>query len=515
MAGAMICFAAFFAPHTAHAQASAYLPLDDNAYPILDALIARGRLWSLSALDRPYRVGDIKRALAADTAPASRSVRGLEREVAAALVKYDPSAAPGVSPDSEALRIAITPYVFATQQTSGVRDLMHADSTSNFRPGAGAVGIVQMDNLVVGARAEEDTRLKDDPQYLGEKNRWYVGRMQDAYIDGQFKYAELFAGRLQRNWGPSQTSGLLLGDAAYSYDHVYVKLGVPTLNLSGLVTRLDNGFQTDGSAVDTANRYLGVHRLAVHLGQFEASWSESVVYGGSNESLRPAYMNPVTPFILSEVSDNNPGNILEAADASWRTPFGQFSGQFLLDDVSKNKCGVTCQKPNSYGYTAQLEGVPFFGDQRLYGWYTRVANLTYRNEQWYESYTYQDVGLGAGYSDYDELRGGLDLLLPFGIPLRAYAAYQRQGEGSYLEPHPLPAQYDTTAQFLQGIVQNTTRLAISGSGLIGRFIRLSGDVGVNHVVNSQHVAGAKVTSFVGRVQVTIDSPWIIAGALHP
>jgi len=515
LVGSVLCLLALLTPRLARAQASAFLPVDDNAYTYLDALIARGRLWRLSALERPYRVGDIKRALSADTAPASTAIRRLERQLAAALVKYDASDVPGVKPDEDALRIAVTPYVFLTQQTSGVRDLMHADSTSHVRPGVGGVAIVQMGNLVVGARADEDTRLKDDPQYLGQKNRWYVGRMEDAYIDGQYTYAELFVGRMGRNWGPSQSTGLLIGDYVYTYDQAYMKLGVPALNLSGMVTRLDDGFLTTGSTVDTAERYLGVHKLATHLGTFEASFSESVVYGGTGQGFRPAYMNPVTPFILSEVSDNNPGNILEAVDGSWRSPFGQFAGQFLLDDVSKDKCVPNCQKPNSYGYTLQAEGVPLFGDQRLYGSYTRVANLTYRNETWYDTYTYQDVSLGAGYSDYDELRGGLDLLLPFGLPLRVYGAYQRQGEGNYLEPHPLPAQYDSTAQFLQGIVQRTTRAAVSGSAMLGRFVRITGDMGVNHVVNSQHVTGATVTSFVGRVQVTIDSPWLLAAGLRP
>jgi hypothetical protein len=461
-------------------------------------------------------VGAIKRAIAADTTNASAGVRRLERRLAQALVKYDAAgaAADTARPDSDGMHIVVTPYVFATAQTSGVRDLMHADSTSHTRPGFGAIGIVQMGSLVVGTRADEDTRLKDDPQYLGQKNRWYVGRMEDAYIDGQFKYAELFAGRLGRNWGPSQLDGLLIGNYAYSYDHAYVKLGVPALNLSGMVTRLDDGFQTNGTVVDTARRYLGVHKLATQLGRFEASVSEAVVYGGVGEGFRPAYINPVTPFILSEVSDNNPGNILESVETSWRSNLGQLSGQFLLDDVSKNSCGLPCQKPNSYGYTLQAEGLPLFGDQRMYAFYTRVANLTYRNEAWYDTYTYQDVSLGRGYSDYDELRGGLDILSSFGVPLRAYVAYQRQGEGSYLLPHPTPAQYPSTAQFLQGVVQQTTRAAISGTATLCRFIQMNGDVGVNRVINSQNVVGAKVTSFVGRFQVLIESPWFLRGTLH-
>jgi hypothetical protein len=513
--GSLLLSLTFLIAGQGMAQNSAFLPVDDNAYNYLDALISRGRLWQLSALERPYRIGAVKSAIASDTAAASSGVQRLKRQLSQSLLKYDASGLSDSTLDSKAMHVAITPYLFATAQTSGVRDLMHADSTNHVRPGFGAVGVVQMGSLLVGVRAQEDSRLKDDPQYLGQKNRWYVGRMEDAYIDGQFKYAELFAGRLGRNWGPSQLDGLLLGHTAYTYDHLYVKLGVPALNLSGVVTRLDDGFQSNGTSIDTARRYLGMHKLATQLGRFEASVSEAVVYGGVGEGIRPAYANPVTPFILSEVSDNNPGNIMESVEASWRSNIGQLSGQFLLDDVSKNSCGISCQKPNSYGYTVQAEGLPLLGDQRLYAWYTRVANLTYRNEAWYDSYTYQSVALGQGYSDYDEMRAGLDILPWFGVPLRAYVAYQRQGEGNYLQPHPTPGQYATTAQFLQGVVQQTTRVALSGTTTMLRFIQVSGDLGMNSVVNSQHIVGARTTSFVGRFQLLIESPWFLGGAFHP
>ncbi len=504
-----------FAPHLAGAQSSAFVPLDDAAYGYIDALVARGRLWRLAALERPYRVGDVLRALTSDTVASSPAVRRLAAAAVAAVAKYDVSNVPGATADEDALRIAVTPYLFATEETSGIRDLMRADSTRHLRPGFGGVGIVNMGALVVAARAVEDTRLKDDPEYLGQKNRWYVGRMQDAYIDGQFRYAELFAGRLGRNWGPSQLDGLLIGHYAYSYDHLYVKLGVPALTLSGVVTRLDDAVQSGGTTSDVARRYLGAHKLATHLGRFEASISEAVVYGGVGEGLRPAYANVVTPFILSEVSDNNPGNILYGTDMSWRSSVGQFAGQFLLDDVAKNSCGLSCQKPNSYGYTLQAEGVPLWRYQRLYASYTRVANLTYRNETWYDVYTYQTVGLGRGYSDYDELRGGVDLLAPVGIPLRVYAAYRRQGEGDYREPHPTPDQYANTAQFLQGVVQRTARAAVSGTAMAGRFVQLTGDLGVNRVLDAQHIPGARTTSFVGRLQLSIDSPWRLTAALRP
>jgi hypothetical protein len=339
--------------------------------------------------------------------------------------------------------------------------------------------------------------------------------MEDAYTSLQFKYGELFLGRLGRNWGPPQFDGLLLGHYAYTYDHLYAKIGVPSFHLSTVVTRLDDAVRTSAGVTDTARRYLSVHQLDARLGPLEAAVSEAVIYGGKTENFRANFVNPVTPYILSQVLEKAPGNDLFAVDLSYRSPFGNFSGQGMLDDFIKNHCSPNCTKPNSFGFTLAADGVPLVADQRLFAAYTMVSNLAYRNEEWYDSYMSDSVGIGRGYSDYDEARLGLDLIAVPGVPLRPYLAYRRQGEGDYRLPHPAVADYGTTKQFLQGVVEHTTRVGVSGAGSIARFIQITGDLGFNHVTNAQHVTGVTQSTFEGRVQVTIESPWRLAHAFSP
>ena len=50
-------------PLAAGAQGSPVLPLDDVSYVYLDALMARGQLRGLSALERPYTVAAVRAAL--------------------------------------------------------------------------------------------------------------------------------------------------------------------------------------------------------------------------------------------------------------------------------------------------------------------------------------------------------------------------------------------------------------------------------------------------------------------
>src|ERR1700730_3546614 len=64
---ATACLAA--TPSSAHAQASAYVPLDDIAYNYVDALMARGLFHELSTLERPYTERALRVAI--DSARAS------------------------------------------------------------------------------------------------------------------------------------------------------------------------------------------------------------------------------------------------------------------------------------------------------------------------------------------------------------------------------------------------------------------------------------------------------------
>jgi len=512
VASVVVSIGAVATQASAQTPASAYVPLDDNAYVYANALIARGRLRALSQLERPYRVSEFKLAMARDSG-GSEAIQSLYRRLNEALVRYDVS---DIAPDSAVMRFVVTPYLVATAQTSGQRELMLADSVSRLRPGFGGVGIVQFGSMVAGTRAYDDPRLKDDPEFLGQKNRRYVGRMEDAYVSAQFRYGELFLGRLGRNWGPPQLDGLLLGHSAYTYDHAYVKIGLPALHLSTIVTRLDDATRSNnGGGTDSANRFFSVHQLAARFGAFEAAVSEAVVYGGASENFRLNYVNPLTPYILSEVLEKSPGNIVMGADLSYRSNVGNFGAQVMVDDITKDHCAGACAKPNSFGFTLTAEGVPFLDEHRLFASYTLVSSLAYRNEEWYDVYTSQQVGLGRAFADYDEIRVGADVLLPTGVPVRPYLAYRRQGEGDYRLPHPTVDEYPQTKQFLEGVAQRTTRIGISGASSIARFLHVSGDIGFNYVTNARHVSGTNVSNFEGRVMMTLESPWAFAGALRP
>jgi hypothetical protein len=497
------------APSHVSAQASAYVPLDDVAYTYIDALMARGQLRELSVLERPFTEGALRTAIdSARTREPGPAVSSYLDALYAAVEKY--AVRPGNSDTlaAQTFRARGTGDLYVTAQTSGRRELMLADSANDVRPGA-ALRLVMAGGPVVGfTRAIIDTRLNVDPEFAGRKDRKLNARTEDGYVGGQWKYGELTLGRVGRNWGPPTLYGLMLGNYAYTYDHLYGRIGTDRIHWSTVITRLDDSTVTGGPAIE---RYFSIHRLAVQWKNLELAATESYVYAGAGRGLEPSLVNPFNVYGLSWRSENQEGNLGLGGEFALRTDrVGTFAGQLFIDDLQiDHSCNPACKQPSSYALTLAAEGLPLTSDQRWFASYTRVSNLAYNNKNPAEKYEVFGVGLGRGFSDYDEAKLGLDLALVPRTPLRLYVAHRRQGEGGYNVPFPLPADYASTPGIFSGVVMGVTRLGLSGASKWNDF-ELSGDLGVNHNTNFEHVTGASHTAFEGRVKVAIEPRWSIS-----
>jgi hypothetical protein len=503
---AIVLFGIALAPSILLAQSSAYVPLDDVSYRYIDALMARGWLRELSSLERPYGERAITAAIdSARTRSPSEVINSYLDAVYGATEKY--SARPG-STDSVAdneFRARFTNNFYLTGQSSGRRELMLSDGVMTARPGA-AIRMVMSAGPVTGfSRVLIDNRLNTDPEFAGRKDRKIGARTEDGYARAQWKYGELTFGRLGRNWGPPLLYGLEVGNYAYTYDHLYARIGTDNLHWSTVVARLDNLVPAAGAEIQ---RYFSIHRVAGRFRSLEVALSESYVYSGESRGFEPSLANPFNIYALSWRNEREDGNLGLGGEAAFRTENrGTYATQFFLDDYQVDKsCNPNCKQPASYAALFSAEGLPLTRDQRWFASYARVANLTYRNKNPGQNYEVFGVGLGQGFSDYDELRAGLDLAVVPKTPLRLYGAFRRQGEGSYNSPFPLPADYASTPTIFSGVVMHVSRLGLSG-GTHWNNLELDGDVGVNHATNYGHVAGRTRTSPEGRVKITIEPRW--------
>lgn len=530
------------AKHSAASYAaSVYVPLDDVAYTFLNALAARGALNALSALERPYTVGAIRRAVGASRADTSHNVPhgrvadGLYRSLLASIAKYDVRAdaradddvlaaradtstetVSGTSCDADtsAFHVRANADVYVTGETSGRRELMLADSTRGLYPGADIRIMMHAGPVVAVLRPIIDNRLNHDPEFPGRKDRKIAGRMEDGYASGQWKYGELFLGRMGRNWGPYTDVGLQLGNYAYTYDQLAGRIGTERFHLSSVLAKLDTYLDMPGSPSERDfQRYFTIHRLAARLGghgRFETAISEASVYGGPGRGIEFNLSNPFNIGLLSYRNEGAEANFNLGWEAAWHSVrHGIYSAHLMVDDYQIDRgCSPICRKPSSTGLTLTAEGVPvglsLLGDARGFASYTRISNLTYNNLTPYEHYTVYGVSLGRGFSDYDEARIGLDLAVIPTAPLRLYAAHRRQGEGDYRLPHPDPSTYNAVPEFLSGVVMTVNRIGLSGATtapFMGSDVQVSGDIGVNRTQNANHVVGVQRNDVEGRVRL--------------
>lgn len=488
VAVAAIAAISFWSPAALHAQASLYVPLDDIAYRFADALMARGELRGVSLLERPYTAQQL--AAGADTALShthSAVIRSYAIALRTALQRYTTDTT-GATTSPDRAAFFANADVFSTAQTSGQRELMLADTNSSVTGGAGFRLAMVAGPVAAVIHPIIDNRLNHDPDFAGKQDRVIEGRTEDAYVSGQWKYATVFAGRMARNWGPSSLQGLQLGSAPYTYDHLYTQLGTDRIHMSALATRLDDAFQPDGVYA----RYFYTHRLSVRWRDLEVGTSEGYVAYGIGRSYDPTLLNPLNIYALSWRNEHIAGNLTIGGTVALRTSrFGNYSTELLLGNRQIDSCPeLTCQEPASYGFSATAEGVPLFGDQRLFGSYSRLSGLAYRAKEGPAGqYASLGVGLGQAFSDYDEVKIGADLAVVPYTTVRLYGAYRRQGQGDYHLPFPLPEAYPTTPGFLQGVIEKVARAGVEGGGMIAPGFELTADVGINHVTNSQHLIG--------------------------
>ncbi|MEO8194269.1 MAG: hypothetical protein ABI681_10500 [Gemmatimonadales bacterium] len=495
-------------PAAMRAQATPYLPVDDISYSYVDALMARGVLRGLSSLERPYHAGAVRAAIdSARSDSTSRVLASYLDALSHAIARYElrrDKDEPGVRAP---FRAKATFDFYGTAQSSGLRELMLADWDNAYKPGIAGYFVMGGGHVAGSVRAILDNRLNTDPEFSGRKDRKIAGRTEDAYISGQWKYAEGAFGRVGRSWGPIGFSGLQLGDDAYTYDHLFARAGTRRLHISTVIARLDNYVLSPGVE---SSRYFSTHRFSYNRGGFELGVSESFIYSGVGRGLEFSLANPLNVYALSWRNERTDGNLSFGGDAAWKTrSFGTISAQLLLDDVQIDRCDTVCHEPSSYGLTLSAEGLPLAGDQRWFASWTRVSNLAYHTPNISERYAIYDVGLGRGFSDYDEIRIGADVALVPRTPLRLYVAYRRQGEGDYRKPYPDPADFGTTPGILAGTVWKTARAGLSGAAMVGRDFEIAGDGGVNVNRNRFNLPGVDVTRFEGRVRVTWLPRWLI------
>jgi len=505
LAGLVIISLALVVPALGQ-EASPYVPLQHWTMPYAEHLIARGVIPDPTPLTRPLKRADLVRVLCAvDTLIVSHKVAQTVHRLLAALES------PGRGP-----RYRVAGDVGVAAATYMRRDPLAAIDDSGPRQTGAKRGTVnggldvqlQLGRVVAVTHPYFDTRLKYDPDWFGFKKRFIAGRTAESYLSAQWPIGELFFGRLDRNWGPSGIQGLLLSDDPYGLDHLALAVGTARFQLQALATQLNDTTDSAGALV---HRYMEQHRVWLRPDDHWtfALWEGSVL-SGPNRTFEPWFLNIMNLGLLEQYNTNTNVNTFVGLDFERHGELTLF-GQFMLDDIQIHRQSAGDRKPSSYGLTVGAKGGLGFAALGWMLFYTRVTNLTYRNEDNLQVPLYHSLGTGRNFDDYDQAALRLEFLPLPSLLIQPELTLLRQGEGDPRLPHPLPAAFTSTPTIFAGVVERTLRLALSSSYAASERLGLTFGAGVHHIANFQHLTGDTRTRFVGSVAVSYR--FGLAGAL--
>lgn len=136
-------------------------------------------------------------------------------------------------------------------------------------------------------------------------------------------------------WGPGTTGNLLLNIAPFSLPDIHVSAQLGPFRYIKLFGTLDKLYPTaNGGGKDflADKRKIAAHRLDVRVSpRFRFGVSESVIY---NRDLELVYLNPLMPFVISEVQTGDADNNLAAVDAMVKlTGNTRTYLEFMVDDL--------------------------------------------------------------------------------------------------------------------------------------------------------------------------------------
>jgi hypothetical protein len=474
------------APLEICAQASPYIRLDDPRLPLLEHLIARGDIEDPTPMVRPFRRSDAARVLSTELPEPDREQ--LRTRLHQAFT------------DSAGNRWMLDGRIGAQVYTHARREQLHPVGPDGIRPYVELAGTATLGNLVLATRPTIETRLVDDPDWLGRRELEVAGRVADAYISAQFKYAELFYGQMDRNWGPVGLPGIPLSSYGYERQGLSIELGTGNLKLAALATDLTDEIDSLGQ---TVHRYYFVHRLHARISRrlTLAPW-EGIIVSGPGRNFETRYRNPLSlGYLANTIGFGDRSNVMLGLDLHWRA-FGRttIQAQLALDDFWYEN-----REQNRDRWALTVGGMgPLGGTAAWNLLYTQVSSLALRAFNRMDNFTDGGIGVGRNFSDQDQLTFRVSLPVRNQWLISPDLTLLRQGEGRIDAPYPPPDANGirTTPALFIGVVERTWRAGVGLSGRTGP-VDLVASAGFHHVVNEGHVEGRTVDQVVGRLQATV------------
>jgi hypothetical protein len=366
-------------------------------------------------------------------------------------------------------------------------------------------------NILARQTLAADRRYDNDPYYPAHPDRFARGRIEEAYLEADWRYGFIRFGRLARTWGPFVDRSLLLSSNPYTYDALEWQVHGPLFEFRQLFAAFvknDHG-AFDGSADNLTGRFLAAHALNVMIKKWVTlGIVETMLFHRENGFPDFQYVNPFDIYSVSNTNQEGSGNLM--LGFQWNVHPGienlSLRGQLLLDDIQVDRKTATDKEPSHWGLDAGVywrDALPLAqhnlvkaGYRRSSEWIYTVSDNDLADGQ---GYTYLSKGIGAPRNDGDSAWVGFSVVGKNHWAATAALGYGRQGSNTVnsawkdsdtaAHHQGLPYDYASTA-FPSGIVEKTFSFSLTGMAYWKDFVDLQFNINNRWIRNKDHLSSS-------------------------
>jgi len=460
---------------TVLAQQAEWLPAEDPAYHLIQALQDRGFLSALNPTLRPYTKAQLRQALSKlDKA----SLHELERSWVDQLEQV--LSADRVGKDSIQTHVRSTSHLKGS--TSGRYDVMRPlSSTPHVDPGQQLHLGFSSSSWTASMGFTYDLFYYRDPDGLDVVKR-FMSRGEDTYLGYHSRFVEVHLGRFGSHWNVFGLEAPLIGNDVRQYDQLHLRIGTERFSLRSIYGELDNldslgAYQGRGFRTGSKRRFVFAHRIDWRPNpHWTLTYFEGELISASHAGISLEYLQP---FHLTFIEgDNSPknfeNNIMLGAGIDYRKHRFQFTAQGILDDMvifhrkTAKAEGRFEPATGQLSFQVKQSAITPRLDLGVQG--VLISALSYQTDQLEGQWTYAQRSLATENNDYVYLKLFADWHPPVAISgwsLQPHYAFLAQGSGNYRNP------FDKTYQsgrmlpaVLSGKETITHRVALASNWLM-------------------------------------------------
>jgi hypothetical protein len=296
----------------------------------------------------------------------------------------------------------------------------HPDSQESGQWKVTALNSITYKNILIRQTLHADKKYDYDPDYPAHQDRAARGRIEEAFLQVNWKYGFFRLGRTERNWGPFADRSLFLSSNPYSYDALEWQIQSSFFEFRHLFAAFPlekSNMDTDGRLI---SRYFSAHALNLILGKWATvGVFESILFTRDKGIPDLSLVNPFSIYTVINTNQEGSGNLM--LGIQWNIhPFTDnisWRGQIVWDDFQVDDETATDKEPTHWGMDMGLywrNPIPSQLKNSLKLEYNLKSKWLYTvpddNTNRGERYTYLNKSLGGDENDGYRVCAGFDLI---------------------------------------------------------------------------------------------------------